>query len=125
MVLSMPNKWVVLLLALTGLILSACGASSTAVPATPVNPDLQNVLPPDVALNVQNQISQMLGVAAENIQITKVEQKDWPNGCLGLPQGDEVCTEAITPGWLLTFNINGQSYTYRVDKTGTVIRQEP
>jgi hypothetical protein len=112
-------------LVLAGLILAACSTSRTDVPATAVNPELQNILPPDVALNVQNQISQTLGVAVEQIQITKVEAKDWPNGCLGLPNGDEVCTEAITPGWLLTFKINGQEYKYRVDKTGTVIRQEP
>jgi hypothetical protein len=120
----MPNKWMIVLV-LTGLVLAACGTSRTDVPATQVNPELQNVLPPDVAMNVQNQISQNLAVAVENIQITQVEARDWPNGCLGLPQGDEVCTEVITPGWLLTFNINGQEYKYRVDKTGTVIRQEP
>lgn len=113
------------MLILTGVFLAACGPSRTDVPATQVNPDLENVLPPDVALNVQNQISQTLGVAIEKMQITKVEKMDWPNGCLGLPQGDEVCTEAITPGWLLTFNIDGKEYKYRVDKTGTVIRQEP
>ena len=112
-------------LVLTGLLLAACGTSRTDVPATAVNPELQNVLPPDVALNVQNQISQTLSVAVEQIQITKVEAKDWPNACLGLPQGDEVCAEAITPGWLLTFNIDGQEHKYRVDKTGTIIRQEP
>jgi hypothetical protein len=117
-------KWNVVLV-LAGLIVAACGTSRTEVPATAINPDLQNVLPPDVALNVQNQISQTLGVAVEQIQITKVEPKDWPNGCLGLPQGDEVCTEVVTPGWLLTFNINGQEHKYRVDKTGTLIRQEP
>lgn len=115
----------IVMLVLTGLLLAACGTSRTAVPVTQVNPDLENALPPDVAMNIQNQISQTLGVTVENIQITKVEQMDWPNGCLGLPQGDEVCTEVITPGWSLTFNINGQEYKYRVDKTGTVIRQEP
>jgi hypothetical protein len=124
MVLGMPRKMIVMLV-LTGLLLAACGTSRTAVPVTQVNPDLENALPPDVAVNIQNQISQTLGVTVENIQITKVEQMDWPNVCLGLPQGDEVCTEVITPGWLLTFNINGQEYKYRVDKTGTVIRQEP
>ncbi len=113
------------MLVLAGLILAACGTSQTDVRATQVNPDLKNILPPDVALNVQNQISQTLGVAVENIKITQVEQKDWPNGCLGLPQGNEVCTEVVTPGWLLTFNINNQEYKYRVDKTGMVIRQEP
>jgi hypothetical protein len=124
MVLATPKKWIIVLV-LTGVLLAACGTSRTDVPATQVNPDLENVLPPDVALNVQNQISQNLGVAIEKMQITKVEKMDWPNGCLGLPQGDEVCTEAITPGWLLTFNIDGKEYKYRVDKTGTVIRQEP
>lgn len=124
MVLGMPKTWIIVL-ALTGLVLAACGTSRTDMPATQVNPDLENVLPPDVALNVQNQISETLGLTVEDIQITKVEQMDWPNGCLGLPQGDEVCAELITPGWLLTFNINGQEYKYRVDKTGTVIRQEP
>jgi hypothetical protein len=124
MVLAMPKKWIIMLI-LTGVVLAACGTSRTDVPATQVNPDLQNVLPPDVALNVQNQISQTLGVAIENMQITRVEKMEWPNGCLGLAQGDEVCTEAITPGWLLTFNIDGKEYKYRVDQTGTVIRQEP
>jgi hypothetical protein len=124
MVLAMPKKWMIMLV-LTGVVLAACGTSRTDASATQVNPDLENVLPPDVALNVQNQISQTLGVAIENMQITEVEKMDWPNGCLGLPQGDEVCTEAITPGWLLTFNIDGKEYKYRVDKTGTVIRQEP
>jgi len=124
MVLRIPRKWIMVLV-LTGLILAACSTSRTDVPATAINPELQNILPPDVALNVQNQISQTMGVAVEQIQITQVAAKDWPNGCLGLPQGDEVCTEAITPGWLLTFNINGQQYKYRVDKTGTTIRQEP
>ena len=113
------------MLALTGMALAACGTSRTDSPVTQVNPDLQNVLPPDVALNVQNQISQTLGVAVENIKITNVEQKDWPDACLGLPQENEVCAQTITPGWLLTFGINGQVYKYRVDKTGTVIRQEP
>ena len=120
----MPKTWIIVLL-LTGVFLAACGTSRTDIPATQANPDLENVLPPDVALNVQNQISQNLGVAIENMKITNVEKMDWPNGCLGLPQGNEVCTEAITPGWLLTFNIDGKEYKYRVDKTGTVIRQEP
>jgi hypothetical protein len=64
-------------------------------------------------------------VPVESIVISNVEKMDWPDGCLGLPQGDEACVEAITPGWLLTFNINDQEYRYRVDEAGTNIRQEP
>jgi hypothetical protein len=114
-----------MILVCAGLLLAACTTNNTNASPTQGNPALENVLPPDVALNVQNQISETLGTPAENIQITQVEKKDWPNACLGLPKADEVCAEVITPGWLLTFNINGQVYRYRVDQTGTVIRQEP
>lgn len=107
------------------LLLAACSAGQTNAVATQVDPALQNVLPPDVALNVQNYISETMGVAAESIEIQNVEQRDWPDGCLGLPNEDEVCVDAVTPGWLLTFNISDQVYRYRVDQTGTVIRQEP
>jgi len=121
----MPKTWWMVALVLTVLVLTACSTGATDVPATQGNPALENVLPPDVALNVQNWVSQALGVAIEDIQIEKVEQRDWPDSCLGLPEADEACAEAITPGWLLTFKVNGQEHRYRVDETGTVIRQEP
>src|SRR6185503_3704203 len=120
----MLRPWVMFVL-LAGLVLAACSSNQANAVATQVDPALENVLPPDVALNVQNFISESMGVAAENIEIKNVEKMDWPNGCLGLPEGDEACVEAITPGWLLTFNVDGQEYRYRVDETGTIIRQEP
>jgi hypothetical protein len=118
------KSWILTLL-LAGVVLAACGSNQANPPATQVDPALENVLPPDVALNVQNFISESMAVPLESIEITSVEQKDWPNGCLGLPEGDEACAEAITPGWLLAFKIDNQEYKYRVDQTGTVIRQEP
>jgi len=116
--------WVVSVM-FTGLVLAACGTSSAETVATQVIPVLEDVLPPDVALNVRNQVSLILGVPVESIQLESIEQTDWPNGCLGLPEPEEVCTEVITPGWLLVFNADGQEYRFRVDQTGTVIRQEP
>jgi hypothetical protein len=120
----MSNRWILVLLC-AGLVLAACGANQVNAIPTQMDPVLEEALPPDVALNVQNQISETLGVASESIQIQNVEKMDWPNSCLGLPEGDEVCAEVITPGWLLTFNIDNQEYRYRVDTTGTVMRLEP
>lgn len=120
----MSKKWLIVCV-LAGLVLAACSANQSNAVATQVNPALKDTIPPDVALNVQNQISESLGVAVENIKIQNVEKMDWPNTCLGLPQGNEACAETVTPGWLLTFNINNQVYKYRVDSTGTVVRQEP
>jgi hypothetical protein len=119
------SKYWIWILLLAGAIFGACSSNQANPPATQIDPALENILPPDVALNVQNFISESMGVPLESIEITSVEQKEWPNGCLGLPDGDEACVEAITPGWLLAFNIDNQEYTYRVDQTGTVIRQEP
>jgi hypothetical protein len=119
----MPNKWIVALVC-AGLLLAACSTSNTDVPAT-LNPALEDVLPPDVALTIRNEISELLGVDLESIQIEKLEKMDWPNSCLGLPVADEACAEVITPGWLLTFNIEGQEFRFRANETGTVIRQEP
>jgi hypothetical protein len=120
----MFKHWIMTLL-LAGVLVSACSGTQATPIATQLNPALEDVLPPDVALNVQNFISESMAVPLEGIEITSVEQMDWPDGCLGLPEGDEACVEAITPGWLLTFNIDNQEYKYRVDQTGTVIRQEP
>jgi hypothetical protein len=120
----MPRKWIVALLG-AAVVLGACSANQANTAATQVDPAMEEVLPPDVALNVQNRISETLAVPPESIQIEDVAKMDWPNSCLGLPEGDEVCAEVITPGWLLTFNVDNQEYRYRVDTTGTVIRLEP
>jgi hypothetical protein len=120
----MPKKWI-LMLVCAGLVLAACSTSRTNTPATQVNPALEEALPPNVALTVQNQVSEMLGVPVENIQIENLEKMDWPDNCLGLPEAEEACAEVVTPGWLLTFKVNDQEYKYRIDETGTVVRQEP
>jgi hypothetical protein len=121
----MPKKWLVSLLLWTAFVLAACGSNQSNAPATQVNPALEEALPPDVALNIQNKISETLGVSLDSIQLENIEKMEWPNSCLGLPEGNEVCAEVITPGWLLTFKINNQQYQYRVDSTGTIVRQEP
>src|SRR5688572_32039200 len=122
----MPKKWIVSLVC-AGLLLAACSANVTDVPAiaTQIIPALEDVLPPDVALNIRNQVSEILGVPVESIQLKTIEPMEWPDGCLGLPEPDEACTQAVTPGWLLVFTADGQEYRFRADQTGTVIRQEP
>jgi hypothetical protein len=122
----MPKKWIVSLVCIS-LLLAACSANATDVPAiaTQLVPALENVLPPDVALNIRNQVSEILGVPVESIQLETIEPMEWPDGCLGLGGPDESCVAAVTPGWLLAFSADGQEYRFRADQTGTVIRQEP
>lgn len=123
----MPIKLIVSLV-LASVLLAACGAGGTEIPTiavTQVIPVLEDVLPPDVALNIRNQVSEILGVPVESIQLESIEPMEWPDSCLGLGGPDESCAQAVTPGWLLVFSANGQEYRFRADQTGTVIRQEP
>lgn len=121
----MLKKLIVVIALASMTFLSACNLGS-AIPATQSVPTIvSEVLPPEVVAEIQNRAGEVLGVAAEQIEIKTVEKMDWPNGCLGLAGPDEVCTEAITPGWLVVVDINGTEHRFRVDETGTNIRQEP
>jgi hypothetical protein len=120
----MQKKWIIALVCI-GLVLAACSSSGTDIPATQVIATVANSLPPDVALNVQNRVSELLNTSVEDLKLESIQQMEWPNGCLGLPEQAEVCTDAVTPGWLLVFNVNGQKYRFRIDQTGTIVRQEP
>ena len=114
--------WILTLVVLT---LSAC-SMNTQLPATqeiPASPE--KIFPPDVMAVIQNQISENFGVSLDQIQIETVEQKEWPDSCLGLGGPDESCAQVITPGWLVVFSIDGQEYRFRADEAGTTIRQEP
>lgn len=112
------HQWIILLF--TGLLLAACNTT-----ATQIAPAVQDLLPPQVAAEIQNQVSETLGVSLEDIQITGVEQMEWPDSCLGLGQANESCAQVVTPGWLVVFTIKGEEFRYRVNETGTMIRQEP
>ncbi|MBE9059702.1 hypothetical protein [cf. Phormidesmis sp. LEGE 11477] len=61
-------------------------------------------------------------------EIVSVEEETWSDGCLGLPQPDEVCTQALVPGWRVKVEANLPGgliqFTYRTDETGDRIRFE-
>jgi len=110
---------------LASILLAACTLNSQ-IPATEAVPTIvAEVLPPEVAVEIQNRASEALGVAADQIQIETVEKTEWTDSCLGLGGPDESCAQVITPGWLVAFTVNGTEYRFRVDETGTNIRQEP
>ena len=117
------SKWMVFTLC-ASMLLAAC-TPQVEVPTSQEIPSVvAEALPPEVAQNILNQISQLLGVPVESIQVQTVEKTEWPDSCLGLGQANESCLQAMTPGWLLVFNIDGQELRFRANDTGTVVRQE-
>ena len=110
---------------LTVFLLTACNLN-TQLPATVEAPALpEDLLPPEVMVEIQNQISEVLGISLDQIQIETVEQRDWSDSCLGLGEPNESCAQVVTPGWFVAISIDGQEYRFRADEAGTIIRQEP
>lgn len=62
----------------------------------------------------------LLRVPAAEITVEYVEAKEWPDSCLGLPQGNEGCADVITPGYLVVLT---DGFSYRADMLGNVRRE--
>lgn len=98
------------------LFLASCAGMDEQVPGGDAG------VPAEAVLEAQSWLADQLNVSVEEIEIVETEQQEWPDACLGLPQGDEVCAQVITPGWRAVFNVDGQEYEVRTDETGAVIR---
>ncbi len=69
-------------------------------------------------------LSQSLNINAVDIQILSAEPMEWPDACLGLPAQGETCAQVVTPGYLVTLEVNGTQYEFHTDQTGMQVRQK-
>lgn len=119
----MRNRWLMALIAAMALVLASC---STIFGDGETLPETGNgELPPSAVLEAQEQLSDMLGVSVESIQVIEFEQVDWPDACLGLPQEGEACAQVITPGFRVVLEVNGEQHVFRTDREGNVVRLAP
>lgn len=103
----------------------------TPTPASDLSDDTSQMVEyPDDEVRLQAQNAVRAAVASETgtdpdlVDITMMEEREWPNGCLGLEGPDEMCTEALVNGYLFQAVAEGQTFTYRTNFNGTSIRQE-
>ncbi len=73
---------------------------------------------------VISKLAEQLKVDTSAISVASVEHVLWKNSCLGLETGNEMCSDAITPGFKVVLTANGENYTFHTDETGNSIRQE-
>jgi hypothetical protein len=107
-------------LALSALLLVACGRSEDPPPTNPLQPTTEATSTgpggapagpvvtgelgggPDVeaaAGQAQALIAEWLGAPATNFSVLAIEAVDWPDSCLGSAFPAEACADVITPGW--------------------------
>jgi hypothetical protein len=76
------------------------------------------------ALVVRRDLKMRLGVDEKKITILEVENKMWNNGCLGLEERGEMCSQALVSGFRVLLSVGGKEYAYRTNMDGTVFRAE-
>ncbi len=57
-----------------------------------------------------------------DVQVVSATRQQWPDSCLGAAEEDEVCAQVITPGYEVLLLLDNNSYTFRTDEDGTVVR---
>ena len=86
---------------------------------TPV-PDIANA----GSFAARKDLSLRLGLFEDMIVVVESRHVGWPDGCLGLPQPDEMCTEAIVSGYAVTLRADDREYRYRTSKDGLIVKME-
>ena len=83
-----------------------------------------NTLPPKVKSAVLNDVVKRTSKTVSAMKILEARSQEWSDGCLGLGKPDELCTQAITPGWQIVVTDGMRNWTYRTDNSGNIIRLE-
>ena len=97
--------------------------SRSDIAQTPNNP-APNRQPPQVANAVRQDLSRRTGISPGKLRITEFSRQSWPNGCLGLAEAEEICTQALVPGWRVVVSDGNKTWVYRTNNNGRVLRLE-
>ncbi|MFM7405926.1 MAG: hypothetical protein ACKO3K_04480 [Cuspidothrix sp.] len=110
--------------------LLACdlGVSNNSISANAKNPQqsqLQNTLPKSISQAVLRDAARVSGEKLRNLQITQVTSTNFGNPCMF--KFEEICTKEYNPipGWIVTVQVQEQSWTYHVNKSGSQIILDP
>lgn len=109
------GEWLALLAGLVFI-----GLPSLPVQAQTLSPQA----PASVTQATIQDLSRRLKIPSQNIRVQKTQAQTWPNGCLGLGKPDELCTQALVPGWQVVLEQGKKRWTYRTNQTGSQLRVE-
>ena len=119
----------VFFLAITSLLACGLGVSENHISANAENPEQlqlnQNTLPESISQALLRDASRVSGVKVSNLQITQVTSTNFSNSCIF--KFGEVCTREYNPipGWIVIVQVQKQSLTYHVNKSGSQILLDP
>lgn len=88
-----------------------------------VNPmDTNGMIPQSVESAVAQDIIRDFGIDPGNQMIVSTDRRTWPDGCLGLAEPDEFCTQVLVAGWQVTVQSGERVFVYRTDESGSIVK---
>jgi hypothetical protein len=102
------------------LVLSACAPPQVDPQVTP------EPTPADLpaAQSARQALAQELVISPGQIEVVLVEEAEWPDACLGLPEPGEFCAAVITPGYWVILEAEGEQHEVRTDLDGDMVRMQ-
>lgn len=64
----------------------------------------------DSSVKAVTLLARLAGLKEIETRVSRMEQRDWPDACLGVPQVGEVCAAVITPGYYFELQNGDQVY---------------
>jgi hypothetical protein len=87
-------------------------------PAAPVAGPTVTPVPSGEPIAVQNMrtlLRQWLGEAGGDARLIEARAEEWPDACFATGYANESCALVVTPGYEMTFEAEGKTYTFRTD----------
>jgi len=79
-------------------------------------------LPSAISRAVLRDAQKRSRLPVSQLRILQAETVEWSDGCLGLAEPDVVCTQALVPGWKVTVVGGQQTFVYRTDESGSLVK---
>ncbi len=83
--------------------------------------DIQ-LLPEAITNAIFKNVMQQGRMEASQMRVVEVERQTWSDGCLGLASADQICTQAMVPGWRVVVASGEQRWVYRTDESGSLVK---
>lgn len=112
------------LVPLSGAIAAGTAQERAIAPTAVAQAVQEGQLPRPVLRGLRRDLSQRTGIAPGKLKVVEATPRTWSNGCLGLAQRDEMCTQMMVSGWRVVFSDGQRRWVYRTDESGRTYRLE-
>ncbi|HEX8991783.1 MAG TPA: hypothetical protein VF784_08895 [Anaerolineales bacterium] len=93
------------------------------------NLDGSIIVPADMAMQVPGpseqaalkQLAKNLEIAESDIKLVSSSPVEWRDGCLGVALEGVMCSQMVTPGYLIVLEASGRQYEYHTSQDGSAI----